>query len=196
MTLIIGMFKASHEHKKPGEGTSLYLPTYVSVSLVVFRKLLLFPSCYAMTRFYSCFYLPSCMCWCDLALSCRGVGHIALAVLGTAIYLLIVALTLITAWFFADESPDSQLPWAVRNHRIEVLKIVKLMFGATMLGQNSTRGYATVCLLLLINADALVLYLHIICASYLNGAVQIFDIAFTSATVIYETYVFVLIVLK
>jgi len=109
--------------------------------------------------------------------------------------LLIAFVAFTSAWFFSDESPNSNLPWALRNPRLAVLRVIKLLFGAAIASQNATQEYSSVCLLVLIIIDLVSLYLHIISTSYLSKVVQTFDISFASCTLVFGTYALLVIVL-
>eukprot|EP00826_Nyctotherus_ovalis_P003087 TRINITY_DN10619_c0_g3_i2.p1 TRINITY_DN10619_c0_g3~~TRINITY_DN10619_c0_g3_i2.p1 ORF type:complete len:224 (+),score=14.45 TRINITY_DN10619_c0_g3_i2:506-1177(+) len=191
--LLFGLIKASYEHSKPIEDTSSYLPTYISFSLILFEKILLFPTAYTAINLYTCSHCTSCL---TLALSCQSATHIVLATLATLTYLLAVVVALFSAWLFADESPDSRLPWALRNRRVALLGKFRLLFAATLVSRSSGKEYFCICLLIVVLCDFLSLYLHIICPSYLNKVVQTLDILTRVFTGIYGIYVLVLIVLR
>lgn len=191
--LVFGLIKASYEHSKPIEDTSSYLPTYISFSLILFQKILLFPVAHTAVNLYTCSHCTSRP---TLALSCQGATHIVLAVVATLSYLAAAAVALVSAWLFADESPDSKLPWALKNRQVALLGKFRLLFAATMVSRGSSKEYLCICLLVVVLCDFLSLYLHISCPSYLNKAVQILDILSRIFTGVYGSYILVLIVLR
>jgi hypothetical protein len=98
-----------------------------------------------------------------MAISYKDVKHIVLIVLGTFNYLSAVLVIMMFGWFFSDENSNSKLPWAVHSYHIETLRMLKLIFGATIIiSRNASKEFSIVLILV---ADAFSLYFHIVCTS-------------------------------
>ena len=109
-------------------------------------------------------------------------------VIASISWILIVIIIGVVSFLFEDEAPNSRVPWALCNIKIEFIRVYKIIFIASFIATGLSDGYTMIALLILILADVLVIYLEIFTISYLNYSIQVIDILSFSFTGIYSIF--------
>ena len=173
---------------------SLYLSAYIGYYMIVFKKILLIPTSYLMLKIYSCSAISDSNLIIILDLDCDSNIHIILKVFGTIMYIAIILFSILISYFYNDETPNSSLPWALCNIRIEVSRVLRCILCSTILATNLHYKSSLLCLFVLLANDSFALYCNIYYTSYLYDIVQSIEIINTANTIIYSIYCLILTV--
>ena len=127
----------------------------------------------------------------NLVTGCMSALHIIMLIIAILDYILILFILFLVSYFFADEGINSRVPWALCNFKVDLLRVIKLIFGAIALSSNLNKNYALISLIVFVIIDVIILYSHIFFLIYLYQIVQISDIIFTTITFLYSLYLLI-----
>eukprot|EP00826_Nyctotherus_ovalis_P057384 TRINITY_DN783_c0_g3_i1.p1 TRINITY_DN783_c0_g3~~TRINITY_DN783_c0_g3_i1.p1 ORF type:complete len:192 (-),score=13.85 TRINITY_DN783_c0_g3_i1:309-884(-) len=154
----------------------------MSIILVIFIRVLILPTLYISIKPFHCPYIEDCTFFLTIVTSCSGGVHIILIILASINILITLFLSIFVACFYADESPKSDLPWALSDARMRLIKVTKLTFSAVILSSDFYEGSFVVCMITFFLLDAFLLYSQLTTASYLHRVPQALELVSSTTT--------------
>ena len=138
--LIILIIYTKNNRKEEGKKETLFVVcsmNFMSIFTILLRTLLFLPISRVLLSVFFCSHPLTDELLHPLShptkeeyftiseIGCQTEAHILICLLVAIIYLLFLLFTFMNIYFMVDEFPDSTLPWANHNPRIEFLKLIK-----------------------------------------------------------------------
>lgn len=171
-------------------------PNFMSIYLMLMKTIILLPLTYVSAQTYDCSDVQDCKNTNILLLDfpCMGQIHILCIVVGILNYAFTFPILSLSLFLFNDNSPNTNIPWALADIRTEIIYCCKMFAGSMIYAIDPGFNFSSIYLICFSIADAMSLFMHIYSNSYLHSYIQIVDITGIVITLIFTLHTLIEVV--